>query len=97
MLRSCFVREEEGGRLILGSGIPPAWIEQAAARGAAISFGPAPTSYGELTLSITPNHEGVQVEWQGRWHGPPPLIEIRLPGREPVRAQAEQRAVQVLR
>ena len=94
MLRSCFVRDEEG-RLILGSGIPRAWLEQAESRGAAISFGPAPTKYGELTLSIAPNRERVQVEWAGRWHGPPPEIEIRLPGTASVYAQPEQRSVQV--
>nr|MBF0220930.1 hypothetical protein [Desulfobulbaceae bacterium] len=80
MIRNCFVREE-GDRLILGAGIPPRWLEQ----DASIRFGPAPTSFGAVSMSITtrtgsPPH----VEWQGDWHRLAPPVEIRLPGFEPV-------------
>ena len=80
MIRNCFVREE-GDRLILCAGIPKRWLKQ----DAPIRFGPAPTSFGALSLSITPRTgRPPRVAWQGDWHRPAPPIEIRLPGFEPV-------------
>ena len=79
MIRNCFLREE-GDRLILGAGIPPRWLEQSAP----IRFGPAPTSFGAVSLSITPQTgRPPRVEWQGDWHGLAPTVEIRLTGFEP--------------
>jgi hypothetical protein len=72
---------EEGDRLILGAGIPPRWIEQ----DAPIRFGPAPTSFGTVSLSITSRTGSPpRVEWQGDWHRLAPPVEICLPGFEPV-------------
>jgi hypothetical protein len=51
MMRNGFVREEKG-RLILASGIPRRWLAEAARRGEALRFGPAPTPYGEITVKI---------------------------------------------
>lgn len=84
MIRNCFVREE-GKRLILCAGVPARWLDQAAP----IRFGPAPTSFGTVTISITPVPANPpRVDWQGDWHRGAPPIEIRLPGFEPASPQA---------
>jgi putative flippase GtrA len=75
MIRNCFVREE-GKRLILCSGIPRAWLE----KDQAISFGPAPTSFGDIQISIKPNGQNILVEWHGLWFTKEPPIDIQLPG-----------------
>lgn len=84
MIRNCFVREE-GDRLILCAGVPQRWLDQ----DKPIRFGPAPTSFGTLSLSIMPaSGRAPRVEWRGEWHREPPEIEIRLPGHEPLRVAA---------
>jgi hypothetical protein len=75
MIRSMFVREE-GERLVLASGILPEWLE---AEGP-ISFGPAPTSFGEVRVEILPRGRGAEVQWSGSWRGAPVRVEVRLPG-----------------
>ncbi len=50
MLRNCFVREE-GERLILCAGVPARWLDQHEP----VSFGPAPTAFGAVTVSIAPD------------------------------------------
>ena len=84
MVRNCLVREE-GDRLILGAGVASRWLVV----GSPLSFGPAPTSFGPLTLTIeTEMHQRVHVAWQGLWHdkghATAPTIEVRLPGYQPV-------------
>jgi hypothetical protein len=82
MLRNCFVREEEGG-LILCSGIPARWLST----GEAISFGPAPTAFGTLSLQLAPlQQDRVRISWDAHWHTAPPTIELRLPGFTPLSA-----------
>ncbi len=78
MVRNLFVREE-GNRLILCGGIPKRWLEQ----DQPIRFGPAPTSFGSLSIRITPGPEGPQVEWDADWHGEAPPLEVKLPGFDP--------------
>jgi len=76
MVRNCFVREE-GQRLILCAGVPERWLEQEDP----IRFGPAPTSFGTVSIEIQPHPGGVpEVTWQGNWHREPPDIDVRLPG-----------------
>jgi hypothetical protein len=75
MIRNCFVREE-GDRLILCSGIPRAWLE----KGQTISFGPAPTCFGNILISIKPLEQKILVEWQGQWFAKEPPIDIQFPG-----------------
>lgn len=86
MIRNCFVREEGNG-LILASGIPRTWLGQ----GNGISFGPAPTSFGSISLSIdcrpSRGQDKVIISWQGAWHDRAPQIEVRLPGHGPVVAE----------
>ncbi|MBF0217637.1 MAG: hypothetical protein HQL30_11675 [Candidatus Omnitrophica bacterium] len=82
MLRNCFVREEGDG-LILCSGIPVDWLE----KGQAMSFGPGPTCYGDIRISIKPEGKTIIVDWNGLWSGKEPPIEIRMPGCTGVRVK----------
>lgn len=92
MLRQCFVREE-GQHLILGGGVVREWLEQ----GADIGFGPAPTSFGAVSISIKTTQHGAQQDvifaWQGAWRMAAPPIEIQLPGFAPVSAQPGQNSI----
>jgi hypothetical protein len=82
MVRNCFLREEQE-RLVIGSGIPPRWLDQ----NRPLRFGPAPTSFGPVRLLIVPGAGHVEVSWQGDWRDAAPSIEISLPGFEPVSAE----------
>ena len=75
VIRNCFVREENE-RLILCSGIPRAWLEKKEM----IYFGPAPTSFGDIQISIKPQGQNILLEWRGQWFTKEPLIDIQLPG-----------------
>jgi hypothetical protein len=85
MLRNCFVREEEG-RLILASGLISDWLRP----GASLRFGPAPTAYGSVSISVECSEREIQVSWQGDWPDGAPAIEVRLPGRPAVSCAADQ-------
>ncbi len=79
MLRNCFLREEGDG-LVLGAGIPGRWLEA----GEPVSFGPAPTAFGTLVLTLTPEGPGrVRLDLEAQWRGPPPPVAVRLPGFPP--------------
>ncbi|MDR2877759.1 MAG: hypothetical protein LBV36_06970 [Chromatiales bacterium] len=92
MLRNGFVREE-GSKLVIGAGLDPAWLNA----GAVLSFGPAPTEFGTITISIDVDTDRrAHVRWQGDWHqasaltfapvspiSTPILVEVRLPGAAP--------------
>ena len=90
MVRNCFVREEDDG-LILASGIRPVWIEG----DGPLSFGPAPTSWGTISLSIERARDKIVVSWDGAWHRAAPPIEVRLPGRAAVVVEEGRNAVEV--
>lgn len=78
MIRNCFVREEDD-HLVVGAGIPRRWLD----RQRGVSFGPAPTAFGSLSITVTPCSEpGLQVSWQAQWHATTPLVKVRLPGFE---------------
>ena len=75
IIRNCFLREE-GKTLVIGQGIPQSWHEQKVP----IHFGPAPTSFGKVTITITPqldNHS--EVSLKGDWHKTPPEIKLAFP------------------
>ena len=80
MIRYCFVREE-GNRLILCSGIPRTWL----AKDQTIAFGPAPTSFGDIQISLKPRGKKILVEWLGFWSSGEPPIDIQLSGFTKVR------------
>jgi hypothetical protein len=75
MIRNCFVREEDE-QLILCSGIPQIWLDKKQP----ISFGPAPTSFGDIQISIKPHGQNILIEWNGQWLRKEPSIVIQLPG-----------------
>ncbi len=79
MMRNLFLREE-GRTLILASGIPEAWLTS----GTDLSFGPGPTLFGPVTVSIRVTPKAITVTWIGRWHSRPDRIEVKLPGRDAV-------------
>jgi hypothetical protein len=85
MVRHCFVREE-GDRLILCQGITNQWIKD----NKVLNFGPAPTSFGTLTIKINTDISQIKVSWFASWHSPPSFIELRLPGFQPVVISPDQ-------
>lgn len=74
MVRSCFVREEPG-RLIIGSGLRPAWWQ-----GAGATFGPTLTPHGAVTVRVATHGRELAVQVDGKWRGPAPRLEFRVPG-----------------
>ncbi len=74
-LRNLFVREEGEG-LILGQGILSPWLKS----GKGMSFGPAPTAFGKVTLLFQAEDAGVKVQWTAHWHQAPPFIRLCVPG-----------------
>ncbi len=88
MLRNCFVREEGYGRkLVLCSGVNPRWLK----KGASISFGPAPTSFGTVAVNVESDGRRAAVSWDGSWHsGRAPLLAIRPPGSEAAEVSGSQ-------
>jgi hypothetical protein len=74
MVRNCFVREE-AGRLVIGSGLRPDWW-----RGPGAIFGPTLTPFGPVTVRVAPAGAGVAVQVDGEWRGPPPHLDVRVPG-----------------
>ena len=90
MVRNCFVREEDD-RLILASGLRPAWL----CGGEPLSFGAAPTPWGPLSLKIEPSGDKVSVSWEGAWRQSEPVIEVRLPGQVPVIAESGQTSIEL--
>lgn len=98
MIRNAFVFEEDGeergGELVLGAGVPRAWIDS----GEPIRFGPAPTSFGEITVTIQKQSgdrsragagAGTRVEWAAKWRAMPARIRVALAGHEVVEADPE--------
>ena len=77
---------EEGERLVLASGILPEWLE---AEGP-ISFGPAPTTFGEVRVEILRRGRRSEVQWSGSWRRTPLRVEVRLPGFTALDASAVQ-------
>ena len=93
MMRNCFVREEDS-RLILASGVSPQWL----VAGSPLSFGPAPTIHGHISVNVQPEQDGtrdITVSWQAAWHGTAPAIEIRPPGFVPAIAEHNQNSIRM--
>ncbi|MBI1389310.1 MAG: hypothetical protein GC154_12775 [bacterium] len=79
MMRNLFVRESGDG-LILASGILPSWREQ----DGVMRFGPTPTPYGRIEVTVEIEGGAVRVFWRAEWRNQAPRIEVRFPGCEPV-------------
>ena len=93
MLRNCLLYEEtHTNRLVLGAGVLREWLDA----GQRLSIGPAPTSWGPVTLSIENSKTTATVQWEGQWFKHAPEMEVRLPGVEPVVvASGESASVEV--
>ena len=96
VMRNAFCREEPGG-LVLGAGIQPRWL----ASGQAMAFGPTPTPYGQVSVTIAPVAPsadnaagGHQVEWQLDGDNPE-WARIALPGYAPVEVAGDARSARV--
>ncbi len=84
MLRSCFLREE-GDALILASGIPERWLQS----GEVLSFGPALTVFGSVSVRLEPAGEDrFALTWQADWHAASPHIVAALPGYHSVETES---------
>lgn len=79
MIRNMFVREEDD-TLIIGSGILPEWMDS----DETISFGPTPTPWGDVTVTIDTSGEQPDVRIDGEWREEPAETIIALPGYEKV-------------
>ena len=94
MLRNCLLYEQSRPpRLVIGAGVFPSWLRQQRR----MTLGPAPTRWGTVRLYIDPGADSIDVHWQADWFGPPPQIEVRLPGCSPVVVPEGTRGVQVPR
>ena len=91
MLRNMFVREETSQRmLILCSGIPKEWLDSREK----LFLGPTWTTYGRISVTIEVK-ESIKVSWEAGWSGPVPVIEVRLPGCEPLRVEGNVSSVNI--
>ena len=52
------------------------WME----KGSEISWGPAPTEFGIISISFKREGDHIKISWEGKWYGEPPEIEVRFPG-----------------
>lgn len=77
LLRNSFVREESG-HLVLGAGIPVAWLEH----GRPITLGPTLTRHGLISVSIRGPADAPRVSWHGQWRSSEPRMVCALPGYE---------------
>ena len=76
ILRSLFVREEDGG-LILGSGLDPAWLQA----NEPLEFGPTLTPFGQLSVyAIGTGQDRAKVRISGTVDPEQTSIEVALPG-----------------
>jgi hypothetical protein len=90
MMIDSFVHEQNGS-LIIGKGIINDWLKE----GNNISIGPVWTSYGQVVITLNRNHEKVVVNWQGKWFGLQPQIQIELPGFNKISAQNGKTSVEI--
>jgi len=84
MIRNAFLREE-GGILVIGSGVLPEWMKG----GGEIRFGPTHTPWGPVTVRI----HGAIVYLDAEWRDTPPRVRISVPGFVPVEAEASSQTI----
>jgi hypothetical protein len=88
IIRNWFVREE-GDLLVLGSGLPERWLDGRQS----MKLGRTATPFGRVTVEIECDGGQIQVRWKGDWHERPPIIEVRLPNREPKQISGKEKSV----
>jgi len=74
MIRNLFVREEGGG-LIVGSGLFPQWLQDEQP----LHFGPTPTPFGPVEVELEKTDKGWMLAVKGKWRKGPPWVEARVP------------------
>lgn len=76
ILRNLFVREE-GGKLVLGAGIFPRWLDKCQP----LMFGPTLTPFGQVSVQLKPeSRDQFTLTLEADWRGAPPEIEACVPG-----------------
>ncbi|HPJ95210.1 MAG TPA: hypothetical protein PKY89_14950, partial [Deltaproteobacteria bacterium] len=75
MIRNLMLREEDN-YLYIATGILPEWL----AKNDPIIFGPGPTSFGDVSVSVIPGEQQIEVRWEGFWRKKPQGIVVHLPG-----------------
>jgi hypothetical protein len=77
MIRNCFFFEEEFEKtLVLGAGLSPEWCEGAGEA----RFGPAPTRFGPVQVSLSLRDGTLKLSWSGKWFGEIPEFDVRFSG-----------------
>lgn len=92
MIRNLFLREE-GDRLYIATGILPEWLTG----NDPITFGPGPTSFGDVSVSVIPGEGQIEVKWEGTWRKKPQGIVVHLPGYAPVSTGPDDSSVVISR
>jgi hypothetical protein len=92
MMRHLFVREEGDG-LVLCSGLPDEWLET----DSPLCLGPTPTPHGPIRVEVLQDSGRRIVRWEADWRGPPPGIEVAVPGLRPVAVSGKERSVSLAR
>jgi hypothetical protein len=93
IMRSLFIREE-GGSLLLGSGLDPAWLESQEP----LEFGPTLTPYGRISVFITGLPDGrAEVLISGTVDPDTTPIHIQVPGYTSQTIQALNQKHQITR
>lgn len=75
MIRNLFVREERD-HLVIGSGIFPEWLDN----DDSIAFGPTPTEFGPVTVTIQGKKDAKTLSISGEWRCGFPSIIVQVPG-----------------
>ena len=91
MLRNLFVREE-GDTLVIGSGIYRTWLDGPEP----ISFGPTPTPWGPIEVSMEREANSLRVSWLADWRAAPTAVVVTVAGFRPRQffgAQAPRQAI----
>jgi len=87
-MRALFVREE-GRTLVIGSGLPPEWLDD----GGRLGFGPTATPWGPVTVELVHGRGGHTVRVEGAWRDTPPRLRSCVPGYGEVDLPADGAAV----
>jgi hypothetical protein len=88
--RNAFVHESPEG-LTLGRGLPAEWLNS----GQRLRFGPTPTRFGPVSVSINTAAEPTEITCTGDWFDQPPRIDIHLADHRPLQLPTGQTTVQL--
>jgi hypothetical protein len=81
IIRNSFLFEEEfEDRLIVGAGLSTEWCGGEEHEGQEIraDYGPAPTRFGPVSVSLEVRGDTVELKWSGEWFGVAPEVEVRM-------------------